>query len=76
MLIDVEMYLVMCFYEYKWFSYGFGWFQIDYNGCDLDFYSGSIDGFVVLYGFVCEEVLGVIVFGNCDYVEVWYVLMY
>ena len=75
-LIDVEMYPAMRLYEHKWFSYGLGWFQTDYNGRDLDFHSGSIDGLVALHGLVREEALGVIVLGNLDHAEVRHALMY
>lgn len=75
-LIDREMYPAMRLYENKWFTYGLGWFQTDYNGRNLDFHSGSIDGLIALHGLVRDEGLGVIVLANRDHAEVRHALMY
>lgn len=75
-LIDREMYPAMRLYEHKWFTYGLGWFQTDYNGRGLDFHSGSIDGLIALHGLVRDEGLGVIVLANRDHAEVRHALMY
>ncbi|MGE0439317.1 MAG: serine hydrolase [Gemmatimonadales bacterium] len=59
-----------------WTTYGFGWFQHDYQGRMVQFHTGSIDGMVAIIGLIPEERLGVYVLGNLDHVEVRHALMY
>jgi CubicO group peptidase (beta-lactamase class C family) len=59
-----------------WTTYGFGWFQEDYEGKMLDFHTGSVSGFVTIVGLIPDENFGVYVFANRDHVEVRHALMY
>lgn len=59
-----------------WVSYGFGWFQHDYQGRAVDFHTGSIDGMVAILGLIRSENLGVYVLSNLDHAEVRHALMY
>ncbi len=59
----------------KWVTYGFGWFQQDYDGHAVDFHTGSIDGMVAIAGLIRDEGIGVYVLGNRDHVEVRHALM-
>jgi CubicO group peptidase (beta-lactamase class C family) len=58
-----------------WQTYGFGWFQQDYNGRKVDFHTGSIDGMVAIIGLMLDERLGVYVLSNLDHVEARHALM-
>jgi CubicO group peptidase (beta-lactamase class C family) len=58
-----------------WQTYGFGWFQQDYNGRKVDFHTGSIDGMVAIIGLLLDERLGVYVLSNLDHVEARHALM-
>ncbi len=59
-----------------WTTYGFGWFQEDYDGRRVDFHTGSIDGMVAIHGLVRDEHLGVYVLANRDHAELRHALMY
>jgi CubicO group peptidase (beta-lactamase class C family) len=59
-----------------WMTYGFGWFQEDYEGRRVDFHTGSIDGMVAIHGLVRDERLGVYVLANLDHAELRHALMY
>lgn len=58
-----------------WQTYGFGWFQQDYNGRKLDFHTGSIDGMVAIVGLLLDERAGVYVLSNLDHMEARHALM-
>jgi hypothetical protein len=58
-----------------WQTYGFGWFQQDYNRRKVDFHTGSIDGMVAIIGLMLDERLGVYVLSNLDHVEARHALM-
>ena len=58
-----------------WQTYGFGFFQQDYNGRKVDFHTGSIDGMVAIIGLLLDERLGVYVLSNLDHVEARHALM-
>jgi len=58
-----------------WETYGFGFFQQDYNGRKVDFHTGSIDGMVAIIGLLLDERLGVYVLSNMDHVEARHALM-
>ena len=58
-----------------WMTYGFGWFQQDYNGRAVDFHTGSIDGMGAIIGLIPDERLGVYVLTNADHVEARHALM-
>src|SRR5947208_14997161 len=58
-----------------WQTYGFGFFQQDYNGRKVDFHTGSIDGMVAIIGLVLDERLGVYVLSNRDHIEARHALM-
>ncbi len=59
-----------------WVTYGFGWFQQDYEGRRTDFHTGSIDGMVAIAGLIRDENLGVYVLANRDHAELRHALMY
>ena len=58
-----------------WETYGFAFFQQDYNGRKVDFHTGSIDGMVAIIGMLLDERLGVYVLSNLDHVEARHALM-
>ncbi|HJQ19707.1 MAG TPA: serine hydrolase [Gemmatimonadaceae bacterium] len=58
-----------------WQTYGFGWFQQDYDGRKLDFHTGSIDGMVAIVGVLLDERVGVYVLSNLDHNEARHALM-
>ena len=59
-----------------WVTYGFGWFQQDYQGRAVDFHTGSIDGMVAIAAMIRDEKLAMYALGNLDHAEVRHALMY
>lgn len=59
-----------------WTSYGFGWFQHDYNGQKVNFHTGSLSGLIAIHGQLPDQKIGIYVFGNLDHAEVRHALMY
>lgn len=77
MFVDAdEFYPTQILTKPHWMTYGFGWFQHDYEGRAVDFHTGSIDGMVAIHGLIRDERLGVIVLGNLDHAELRHALMY
>jgi CubicO group peptidase (beta-lactamase class C family) len=62
--------------EPHWTSYGFGWFQQDYDGRAVAYHTGSIDGMSAIVGLVPDEELGVAVLANLDHAELRHALMW
>jgi len=75
-LLHTDAYPTAKLTKPHWQSYGFGWFQIDYEGRKTDFHTGSIDGMVAIAGMIRDEGVGVYVLGNRDHAEVRHALMY
>ena len=48
------------------FAYGLGWFVGSYRGYTLIHHGGHIDGFSLLYGFVPQKRIAVVVLVNAD----------
>ena len=71
-----QFYPTARFTEPHWTTYGFGWFQHDYQGRAVDFHTGSIDGMVAIVGLIRDENLGVVVLANLDHAELRHALMY
>lgn len=59
-----------------WTTYGFGWFQHDYEGYTLQFHTGSLPGTVAIIGLVPDMDLGVYMLGNLDHAEVRHAILY
>lgn len=57
-------------------TYGLGWFQQDYQGRQVDFHTGSLNGMIAMNGLIREEGLGVYMLGNTDHAEVRHALMF
>ncbi|MEJ0032108.1 MAG: serine hydrolase [Bacteroidota bacterium] len=60
----------------NWTTYGFGWFQHDYQGKKVNLHTGSLAGAVAIHAQLPEYKLGIYVFGNLDHAEVRHALMY
>lgn len=59
-----------------WRTYGLGWFQQDYQGRQVDFHTGSLNGMIAMNGLIREEGLGVYMLGNTDHAELRHALMF
>jgi CubicO group peptidase (beta-lactamase class C family) len=59
-----------------WTTYGFGWFQQDYQGLMVQYHTGSIDGMSALVGVVPDRELGVAVLANRDHAELRHALLW
>lgn len=59
-----------------WTTYGFGWFQHDYQGYTLQFHTGSLPGTVAIIGLVPDLDVGVYMLGNLDHAEVRHAILY
>lgn len=59
-----------------WMSYGYGWFQQDYQGKFVAMHTGSMDGRTAIIGLMPDENLGVSIFGNIDHAEFRHALMW
>jgi CubicO group peptidase (beta-lactamase class C family) len=57
-------------------TYGLGWFQQDYQGRQVDFHTGSLNGMIAMNGLIREEGLGVYMLGNTDHAELRHALMF
>lgn len=57
-------------------TYGLGWFQQDYQGRQVDFHTGSLNGMIAMNGLIREAGLGVYMLGNTDHAELRHALMY
>lgn len=71
-----QMYPTTRLTEPHWTSYGFGWFQQDYDGRAVAYHTGSIDGMSAIVGLVPGEELGVAVLANLDHAELRHGLMW
>jgi CubicO group peptidase (beta-lactamase class C family) len=71
-----EMYPTTRLTRPHWTSYGFGWFQQDYDGRAVAYHTGSIDGMSAIVGLVPDEELGVVVLANLDHAELRHALMW
>ncbi|MFM7272463.1 MAG: serine hydrolase [Gammaproteobacteria bacterium] len=59
-----------------WMTYGYGWFQQDYNGRFVAMHTGSMPGRIAIVGLMPDEHLGIAVFGNLDHAEFRHALMW
>ncbi len=59
-----------------WRTYAFGWFQQDYQGREVDFHTGSLNGMIAIIGLIRDEGLGVYILGNTDHAELRHALMF
>jgi hypothetical protein len=59
-----------------WMTYGYGWFQQDYNGRFVAMHTGSMPGRVAIVGLMPDEHLGIAVFGNLDQAEFRHALLW
>lgn len=59
-----------------WMSYGYGWFQQDYQGKFVAMHTGSMDGRTAIIGLMPDENLAVSIFGNVDHAEFRHALMW
>lgn len=57
-------------------TYALGWFQQDYQGRQVDFHTGSLNGMIAINGLIREEGLGVYVLGNTDHAELRHAVMF
>lgn len=57
-------------------TYALGWFQQDYQGRQVDFHTGSLNGMIAINGLIREEGLGVYVLGNTDHAELRHAIMF
>ncbi len=57
-------------------TYAMGWFQQDYNGRQVDFHTGSLNGMIAINGLIRENNLGVYMIGNTDHAELRHALMF
>jgi len=57
-------------------TYAMGWFQQDYQGLQVDFHTGSLNGMIAMNGLVREQGLGVYMLANTDHVELRHALMF
>lgn len=57
-------------------TYALGWFQQDYQGRQVDFHTGSLNGMVAMNGLVREDGLGVYMLANTDHAELRHALMF
>lgn len=57
-------------------TYGLGWFQQDYQGRQVDFHTGSLNGMIAMNGLIREAGLGVYMLGNTDHAELRHALMF
>jgi CubicO group peptidase (beta-lactamase class C family) len=59
-----------------WTSYGYGWFQQDYQGRFVAMHTGSMDGRTAIIGLMPDEKLGIAIFGNLDHAEFRHALLW
>lgn len=57
-------------------SYAMGWFQQDYQGLQVDFHTGSLNGMIAMNGLIREKGLGVYMLANTDHAELRHALMF
>ncbi|HEX9565343.1 MAG TPA: serine hydrolase [Gemmatimonadaceae bacterium] len=57
-------------------TYALGWFQQDYQGKQVDFHTGSLNGMIAMHGLVRENGLGVYMLANTDHAELRHALMF
>ncbi len=60
----------------NWTTYGYGWFQHDYQGRMVNFHTGSLTGLHAIIGLLFEDNAGVYVMGNADQSELRHAIMY
>lgn len=53
-----------------------GWFQQDYQGLQVDFHTGSLNGMIAMNGLIREKGLGVYMLANTDHAELRHALMF
>jgi CubicO group peptidase (beta-lactamase class C family) len=71
-----EMYPALARVHPHWFTYGLGWFQLDYRGRMVQFHTGSLPGLTALAGLVPDSHFGIYIFGNLDHAELRHALLY
>ncbi|MGH8036093.1 MAG: DUF3471 domain-containing protein, partial [Lysobacterales bacterium] len=59
-----------------WRSYGLGWFQQDFQGREIDFHTGSLNGLVAIIGLDREGDRAVVVLGNRDHAEMRHAILW
>ncbi len=70
-----EFYPTMQLTKPHWTTYGLGWFQQDYQGKQLTFHTGSLDGAVAILGLMPDENFGIYIFANMDHTEIRHAIM-
>ncbi len=71
-----EFYPTAALTKPHWMSYGYGWFQQDYQGKFVAMHTGSMDGRTAIIGLMPDENVGVSIFGNIDHAEFRHALMW
>jgi CubicO group peptidase (beta-lactamase class C family) len=72
----LEQYPILELVRPSFFSYGLGWFILDYRGQPVWMHTGSINGMSAIIGLEPAERVGVYVLSNTDHVELRHSLIY
>lgn len=71
-----DFYPTVALTKPHWMSYGYGWFQQDFQGRAIDFHTGSLSGLIAIIGMDRKAGKAFIALANRDHAEMRHALMW